>query len=259
MKRFGLDAEQTDAILELKIYRLARLEILVIQQELEDKRKRATRRSARCSRTRRAAGSSCANELEEIQKSLRRRKADQRRTRIERRSRGRVLRRRLHRRGRQRRHRVARRLGEAAEGSEGPVDHAPARRRLGAGRARRQHARHRGVLHQLRHRLHLRGSSMSRRPPATASRCRGCSSSRTASASSPPSASIRASPAHIDGEEGRRRAAGARRRGDERRLQPALRSRAVRRASTRAGRRFARVGRRRGGRRRVDRPRRREC
>jgi len=41
MKRFGLDAEQTDAILELKIYRLARLEILVIRQELEDKRRRA--------------------------------------------------------------------------------------------------------------------------------------------------------------------------------------------------------------------------
>ena len=41
MKRFTLDAEQTDAILELKIYRLARLEILVIQQELADKRKRA--------------------------------------------------------------------------------------------------------------------------------------------------------------------------------------------------------------------------
>ena len=40
-KRFGLDDEQTDAILELKLYRLARLEILVIQQELEEKRKRA--------------------------------------------------------------------------------------------------------------------------------------------------------------------------------------------------------------------------
>src|SRR5437762_3533161 len=39
--RFKLDAAQTDAILELKIYRLARLEILVIRQELEDKRKRA--------------------------------------------------------------------------------------------------------------------------------------------------------------------------------------------------------------------------
>src|SRR5918993_522837 len=41
MKRFELDADQTDAILELKLYRLARLEILVIQNELTDKRKRA--------------------------------------------------------------------------------------------------------------------------------------------------------------------------------------------------------------------------
>ena len=41
MKRFKLDAEQTDAILELKIYRLARLEILLIRDELAAKRKRA--------------------------------------------------------------------------------------------------------------------------------------------------------------------------------------------------------------------------
>jgi DNA gyrase subunit A len=41
MARFKLDAEQTDAILELKIYRLARLEILIIRQELEEKRRRA--------------------------------------------------------------------------------------------------------------------------------------------------------------------------------------------------------------------------
>lgn len=40
MARFQLDAEQTDAILELKLYRLARLEILVIQKELAEKRKR---------------------------------------------------------------------------------------------------------------------------------------------------------------------------------------------------------------------------
>jgi DNA gyrase subunit A len=46
MKRFDLDAEQTDAILELKLYRLARLEILVIQNELADKRKRARQISA---------------------------------------------------------------------------------------------------------------------------------------------------------------------------------------------------------------------
>jgi DNA gyrase subunit A len=40
MKRFALDAEQADAILELKIYRLARLEILVIRQELAERRAR---------------------------------------------------------------------------------------------------------------------------------------------------------------------------------------------------------------------------
>src|SRR4051812_25850078 len=41
MARFTLDAEQADAILELKIYRLARLEILVVRKELEEKRSRA--------------------------------------------------------------------------------------------------------------------------------------------------------------------------------------------------------------------------
>ena len=46
MKRFpaargGLDAEQTDAILELKLYRLARLEINLILEELKNKKKRA--------------------------------------------------------------------------------------------------------------------------------------------------------------------------------------------------------------------------
>jgi DNA gyrase subunit A len=41
MAKFKLDAEQTDAILELKIYRLAKLEILVIQEELKNKKKRA--------------------------------------------------------------------------------------------------------------------------------------------------------------------------------------------------------------------------
>ena len=46
MKRFpaekgGLDAEQTDAILELKLYRLARLEINLIQEELKEKQARA--------------------------------------------------------------------------------------------------------------------------------------------------------------------------------------------------------------------------
>ncbi len=46
MKRFpaakgGLDEEQTDAILELKLYRLARLEINVIREELKEREKRA--------------------------------------------------------------------------------------------------------------------------------------------------------------------------------------------------------------------------
>src|SRR5205814_1755614 len=41
IKRYSLDAEQTDAILELKIYRLARLEILIIRKEAEEKRSRA--------------------------------------------------------------------------------------------------------------------------------------------------------------------------------------------------------------------------
>ncbi|MFT7641043.1 MAG: DNA gyrase/topoisomerase IV subunit A [Pirellulaceae bacterium] len=45
MKRFpaskgGLDAEQTDSILELKLYRLAKLEINLIEDELKDKNKR---------------------------------------------------------------------------------------------------------------------------------------------------------------------------------------------------------------------------
>jgi DNA gyrase subunit A len=45
-KRFGLDDDQTDAILELKIYRLARLEILIVRKELEEKHKRARQISA---------------------------------------------------------------------------------------------------------------------------------------------------------------------------------------------------------------------
>jgi DNA gyrase subunit A len=41
ISRFKLDAEQTDAILELRLYRLARLEIKLIRQELEEKDRRA--------------------------------------------------------------------------------------------------------------------------------------------------------------------------------------------------------------------------
>jgi DNA gyrase subunit A len=78
MKRFGLDAEQTDAILELKLYRLARLEILVIQNELADKRKRARQLSALLkdedARTRLVR-----DEIEEVRKTY----GDKRRTLIE--------------------------------------------------------------------------------------------------------------------------------------------------------------------------------
>ncbi len=43
MARFGLDEEQVDAILELKLYRLAQLEIQLIRKELEEKRREAKR------------------------------------------------------------------------------------------------------------------------------------------------------------------------------------------------------------------------
>ncbi len=43
MKRFGLDEDQTDAILELKLYRLAKLEILLIQKEAAEKRQEKAR------------------------------------------------------------------------------------------------------------------------------------------------------------------------------------------------------------------------
>ena len=43
MKRFDLDQAQVDAILELRLYRLAQLEILMIRKELKDKRKDAAR------------------------------------------------------------------------------------------------------------------------------------------------------------------------------------------------------------------------
>jgi DNA gyrase subunit A len=41
MAKFPIDAEQTDAILELKLYRLAKLEILMVREELAQRKKRA--------------------------------------------------------------------------------------------------------------------------------------------------------------------------------------------------------------------------
>ena len=78
IKRFVLDADQTDAILELKLYRLARLEILVIQNELADKRKRVRQINALL-KDEDSRWTLVRGELQEIQKKY----GDPRRTRIE--------------------------------------------------------------------------------------------------------------------------------------------------------------------------------
>src|SRR5437773_3536857 len=78
MARFELDAEQADAILELKIYRLARLEILVIRQELEEKRKRARQINALL-KDEDSRWKLVRTELEEVSKAY----GDKRRTKIE--------------------------------------------------------------------------------------------------------------------------------------------------------------------------------
>ena len=77
IKRFSLDAEQTDAVLELKIYRLARLEILVIRKEAEEKRKRA-RQIGGLLKNEASRWAIVREELEEIQKKY----GDARRTKI---------------------------------------------------------------------------------------------------------------------------------------------------------------------------------
>jgi DNA gyrase subunit A len=81
IKRFALDAEQADAILELKLYRLARLEILVIQNELADKRRRA-RQISGLLRDEEGRWTIVRTEIEEIQDKYAG-KTDRRRTLIE--------------------------------------------------------------------------------------------------------------------------------------------------------------------------------
>jgi DNA gyrase subunit A len=81
MKRFRLDAEQTDAILELKIYRLARLEILIIRNELEEKRKRA-RQIGTLLKDEDSRWKLVRSELEEVQRQYSDGKADKRRSLI---------------------------------------------------------------------------------------------------------------------------------------------------------------------------------
>jgi DNA gyrase subunit A len=82
MARFALDADQTDAILELKIYRLARLEILLITNELADKRKRARQIGALLGDDD-SRWAIVREELETIQKTYGNAKADPRRSLIE--------------------------------------------------------------------------------------------------------------------------------------------------------------------------------
>ncbi|MDP3719421.1 MAG: DNA topoisomerase IV subunit A [Acidobacteriota bacterium] len=82
MARFSLDAEQTDAILELKLYRLARLEIQVIQTELGEKRKRS-RQIAGLLKDEEGRWKLVRSELEEIQAKYGHPKIDPRRSLIE--------------------------------------------------------------------------------------------------------------------------------------------------------------------------------
>jgi DNA gyrase subunit A len=67
IKRFPLDADQADAILELKIYRLARLEILIVRKELEEKRRRI-RQITTLLKDERSRWDIVRVEIEEIQK-----------------------------------------------------------------------------------------------------------------------------------------------------------------------------------------------
>ena len=80
--RFGLDEEQTDAILELKLYRLARLEILAIRTELEERRKRA-KQIGSLLKSEEARWTLVREELESIAKQYGGPKVDPRRTLIE--------------------------------------------------------------------------------------------------------------------------------------------------------------------------------
>ena len=81
MKRFSLDAEQTDAILELKIYRLARLEILHIREELGAKKGRG-RTIGRLLKDEDGRWTVVHDEIAQVQKTYGAAKIDPRRTEI---------------------------------------------------------------------------------------------------------------------------------------------------------------------------------
>jgi DNA gyrase subunit A len=82
MRRFALDAEQTDAILELKVYRLARLEIEVIRKELAVKRTQA-QDIDRLLRDETLRWNLVRDEIQEIKKTYGNPRTDPRRTVIE--------------------------------------------------------------------------------------------------------------------------------------------------------------------------------
>ncbi|MCL2011977.1 MAG: DNA topoisomerase IV subunit A [Cystobacterineae bacterium] len=75
--RFKLDAEQVDAILEMKLYRLARLEILIVEKELKEKSKEASRMELLLKRPS-ARWKLVAEEISEVAKKY----SDKRRTKI---------------------------------------------------------------------------------------------------------------------------------------------------------------------------------
>ena len=77
MARFALTEEQTDAILELRLYRLAKLEILLVQKELGEKRADAKKLEVLL-RDGKRRWALVKDELEEIKKKY----ADRRRTKI---------------------------------------------------------------------------------------------------------------------------------------------------------------------------------
>jgi DNA gyrase subunit A len=80
MAKFPLDEEQTDAILELKLYRLAKLEVLLVRKELEERKGRAAE-IRRLLKNEEARWKLVRKELVEIQETYG--KADPRRTIIE--------------------------------------------------------------------------------------------------------------------------------------------------------------------------------
>jgi DNA gyrase subunit A len=80
--RFELDAEQVDAILELKLYRIARLEIQAIRTEIDEKRKRS-RQIAGLLRSEDSRWKLVREEIESVRHRHAGARTDARRTRIE--------------------------------------------------------------------------------------------------------------------------------------------------------------------------------